>query len=208
MIEVLFMTKNDDPKILADFINCLSILENDTFLLYKALADKVEHPFVKSLLDSIAEDSLKHSTLLKGVHESIAKTHKEPNDCEKKTGEAWSLLANFNKEIASKEKLSKIELSQLSEKLAFFESILGEEYYMFVQMKTLQLMMKEINQIYNIELTSLRSIFTHIISDEEHHREMLETIKSIIERQHKVDMNPEVKYQNPDAWIKSFPPTS
>ena len=101
-----------------------------------------------------------------------------------------------------------MELSQLSEKLAFFESILGEEYYMFVQMKTLQLMMKEINQIYNIELTSLRSLFTHIISDEEHHREMLDTIKSILERHHKADANPEVKYQNPDAWIKSLPPTS
>jgi hypothetical protein len=68
------MTKNDDPKVLADFIKCLSILENDTFLLYKALSDKVEHPLLKSLLNSIAEDSLKHSTLLKGVHESIAKT--------------------------------------------------------------------------------------------------------------------------------------
>ena len=208
MIKVLSMTKNDDPKVLADFINCLSILENDTFLLYKALSDKVELPLVKSLMSSIAKDSLKHSTLLKGVFESIAKTHEKPNDCEKKTGEAWRLVANFNKEIASKEKLSKMELSQLSEKLAFFESILGEEYYMFVQMKTLQLMMKEINQIYNIELTSLRSIFTHIINDEEHHREVLETIKSILERHHKVDMNPEVKYQNPDAWIKSFPPTS
>ena len=201
------MTKNDDPKILADFINCLSILENDTFVLYKALADKIELPLVKSLLNSIAEDSLKHSTLLKGVHESIAKTHGKPNDCEKKTGEAWRLIAQF-KEITAKEKLSKIELSQLSEKLAFFESILGEEYYIFVQIKTLQLMMKEINQIYNIELTSLRSIFTHIINDEEHHREILQTIKSILERQHKVDMNPQVKYQNPDAWISSLPPTS
>ena len=183
-------------------------MENDTFTLYKALSDKVELPLVKSLMRSIAEDSLKHSTLLKGVHVSIAKTREKPNDCEKKTGEAWRLLANFNKEIAAKKKLSKIDLSQLSAKLAFFESILGEEYYIFVQMKTLQLMMKEINQIYNIELTGLRSIFTHIINDEEHHREMLETIKSIIERHQKVRTNPEVKYQNPDAWIKSLPSTS
>jgi len=207
MIKVLYMTKNNDPKALADFINCLSILENDTFLLYKALSDKVELPLVKSLMRSIAEDSLKHSTLLKGVFKSIAKTNEKPKDCEKKTGEAWRLVAKF-KEVAAKEKLSKIELSQLSEKLAFFESILGEEYYIFVQMKTLQLMMKEINQIYNIELTSLKSIFIHIINDEEHHREMLETIKGILERHHKVDTNPIVKYQNPDAWISSLPPSS
>ena len=88
-------------------MNCLSILENDTFLLYKALSDKVEFPLVKSLKSSIAEDSLKHSTLLKGVLESIAKTREKPKDCEKKTGEAWRLLANFNKEIAAKKSCPK-----------------------------------------------------------------------------------------------------
>ena len=34
----------------------------------------------------------------------------------------------------------------MSRKLAFLESIMGEEYYMFVQMKTLEIMVKEINQ--------------------------------------------------------------
>ena len=126
------MTKNNDPKVLADFINCLGILENDTFLLYTALSNKIELPLVKSLLRAIAEDSLKHSTLLKGVAESITEAKETPKDCEKKTGEAWRLIANFTKEIAAKEKFSEEEMSQLWDKLAFFESIIGEEYYVFV----------------------------------------------------------------------------
>jgi len=202
------MTKSNDPKVLADFINCLGILENDTFLLYKALSNKIELPLVKSLLRAIAEDSLKHSTLLKGVAESITKAKETPKDCEKKTGEAWRLIANFTKEIAAKEKFSEEEMSQLWDKLAFFESIIGEEYYVFVQMKTLDLMMKEINQIYNIDLGSLKSIFTRIINDEEHHREMLGTIKGILERHSEPSNTPVVKYQNPDSWISSLPPTS
>ena len=202
------MTKNNDPKVLADFINCLGILENDTFLLYKALSNKIELPLVKSLLRAIAEDSLKHSTLLKGVAESITEAKETPKDCEKKTGEAWRLIANFTKEIAAKEKFSKEEMSQLWDKLAFFESIIGEEYYVFVQMKTLDLMMKEINQIYNIDLGSLKSIFTRIINDEERHREMLGTIKGILERHSEPSNTPVVKYQNPDSWISSLPPTS
>jgi len=202
------MTKNNDPKVLADFINCLGILENDTFLLYKALSNKIELPLVKSLLRAIAEDSLKHSTLLKGVAESITEAKETPKDCEKKTGEAWRLIANFTKEIAAKEKFSEEEMSQLWDKLAFFESIIGEEYYVFVQMKTLDLMMKEINQIYNIDLGSLKSIFTRIINDEEHHREMLGTIKGILERHSEPSNTPVVKYQNPDSWISSLPPTS
>ena len=202
------MTKNNDPKVLADFINCLGILENDTFLLYTALSNKIELPLVKSLLRAIAEDSLKHSTLLKGVAESITEAKETPKDCEKKTGEAWRLIANFTKEIAAKEKFSEEEMSQLWDKLAFFESILGEEYYVFVQMKTLDLMMKEINQIYNIDLGSLKSIFTRIINDEEHHREMLGTIKGILQRHSEPSNTPVVKYQNPDSWISSLPPTS
>jgi len=202
------MTKNNDPKVLADFINCLGILENDTFLLYTALSNKIELPLVKSLLRAIAEDSLKHSTLLKGVAESITEAKETPKDCEKKTGEAWRLIANFTKEIAAKEKFSEEEMSQLWDKLAFFESIIGEEYYVFVQMKTLDLMMKEINQIYNIDLGSLKSIFTRIINDEEHHREMLGTIKGILERHSEPSNTPVVKYQNPDSWISSLPPTS
>ena len=202
------MTKNNDPKVLADFINCLGILENDTFLLYTALSNKIELPLVKSLLRAIAEDSLKHSTLLKGVAESITEAKETPKDCEKKTGEAWRLIANFTKEIAAKEKFSEEEMSQLWDKLAFFESIIGEEYYVFVQMKTLDLMMKEINQIYNIDLGSLKSIFTRIINDEEHHREMLGTIKGILERNSEPSNTQFVKYQNPDSWISSLPPTS
>jgi rubrerythrin len=202
------MTKNNDPKVLADFINCLSILENDTFHLYAALSEKIELPLVKSLLLAIAEDSLKHSTLLKGVAESITKTKETPKDCAKKTGEAWRLLANFSKKIAAKEKFSEEQMSQLSVKLAFLESIIGEEYYVFVQMKTLEFMMKEINQIYSIDLGSLKSIFTRIINDEEHHREMLGTIKGILERKPEPSNNPVVKYQNPDSWISSLPPTS
>ena len=109
---------------------------------------------------------------------------------------------------AAKEKFSEEEMSQLWDKLAFFESIIGEEYYVFVQMKTLDLMMKEINQIYNIDLGSLKSIFTRIINDEEHHREMLGTIKGILERHSEPSNTPVVKYQNPDSWISSLPPTS
>ena len=202
------MTKTNDPKVLAEFINCLSILENNISLLYTALSNKIELPLVRALLRSIAEDSLKHCTLLKGVAESIASVKERSRDCEKKTGEAWRLIADFSKEIASKERFSEEEMSQLSDKLAFFESIVGEEYYVFVQMKTLQLMMKEINKIYNIDLGSLKSIFTRIINDEERHREMLGTIKGILERHPELNNTPVVKYQNPDSWISPHPPTS
>jgi hypothetical protein len=100
-------------------------------------------------------------------------------------------------------------LSQLSEKLAYMESIMGEEYYVFVQLKTLQLMVNEINQLYHVDLGSVKTIFVNIINDEERHREILEKIKEIVDRTAKAaDNSPAVKYQSPDSWIGSLPPTS
>jgi rubrerythrin len=64
------LTKSNDPKVLVGFINCLSVMEENAFLLYKALSDRIDLPLLKSLLLSIAEDSHKHSLLLKGVVDS------------------------------------------------------------------------------------------------------------------------------------------
>jgi rubrerythrin len=202
------LNKSSNPRDLGKLISCLSILENDTSLLYENLSTKVSPLLLKSLLLSIAEDSKKHSALLKGVAGSINKTPEKARNCRKNMGDVWRLVGNLRGEINSKKSYSEEELSQLSQKLASLESILGEEYYMFVQMKTLKMMAKEINQIYGIDVGSIKSIFTHIITDEEHHREVLGTIRSIIDRQPKVDRNPFVKYTNPDNWISPSPPTS
>jgi ferritin len=94
-------------------------------------------------------------------------------------------------------------------KLVALESSLGEEYYIFVQMKTLQLIVKEINQLYGIDLEKIKEVFESIIKDEEHHREILAAIKDIVSKKlTKKDDTPKVKYQNPDSWIHSLPPTT
>jgi hypothetical protein len=130
------------------------------------------------------------------------------DNCEK-IGESWRLLASLNKEI-EKTSYSEDDFVELSEKLAYVESIIGEEYHMFVQVKTLERMIKEINQIYQIDLGGLKSIFTHIINDEERHREIINTIRATLEKKLKTEMEqksvepPLVRYTNPDNWISPF----
>jgi len=202
------MTTNDNPKTFASFINCLSLLEHNTYLLYKDIADKVEVPLVRSFLLQIAIDSQKHSIALKGVAESIAKPEGNLKDCEKKIGETWHIVDTILKEVKAKTKIPSGDFPKLAERLTVLESVLGEEYYMFVQLKTLELMMKEINQIYSIDLGSVKKIFLNIIRDEETHRELLEKIKTLVTPKTKVDTAPVVKYQNPDAWSRPLPDTS
>ena len=199
----------ENPEELAKYINCLSILEENTALLYNNLSERVETPLTKSLLLSISKDSSKHSILLKGIADSISDSKQKPKDCAKKLGKVWSIVTIYLNEVDKKEKIGKLGFSELLPKLTALESSLGEEYYIFVQMKTLQLMVKEINQLYGIDLEKIKEVFESIIRDEEHHREILAAIKDIVSKKlTKKDDTPKVKYQNPDSWIQPLPPTT
>lgn len=196
------MTKNSNAQALGKLIACLSLLESKTSFLYNTLAEKLELPFAKSLLLMIAQDSQKHSAILKSIGESIAKDSVKPKDCEKNTGASWRAIESLQTEISKKQKLSDSDLLELAEKLIVFESVLGEEYYVLIQLKTLELLVKEINQNYDVDLGSLKTVFLGIISDEERHRELIEKIRGILEsRRQKPATSPFVQYRNPDAWI-------
>ena len=73
--------KMNDSKTMASYISCLSKLEYNTALLYRSLSEKNENSLAKTLLLSIAQDSSKHSTLLKGVSDSIASVEVKTKDC-------------------------------------------------------------------------------------------------------------------------------
>ena len=205
----LKMIKMNDPKSIAKYICCLSVLENKTAVLYENLSGRVEPPLIKSLLLSISKDSSKHSVLLKGVADNICDSEQNAKDCAKNLGDVWNTVNGFLDELNKKKRVRKVYFSELLPKLMGLESSLGEEYYIFVQMKTLQLMVKEIKQLYNIDLDKIKNVFESIIRDEEHHREILVTIKDII-NEDSVEKHdtPKVKYVNPDAWVHSLPPAT
>jgi rubrerythrin len=186
------------------FINCLSILESQTSLLYGDIAAKVASPLVRALLEEIAFDSQKHSALLKGVSESITHQKKGQKECEKQN----SILQNvfeLQKEISKMQKITSEDLLKLNENLQLLEAQMGEEYYVFVQMRTLTMMTNQINQNYNIDLSNVKRIFTTIINDEERHTELLETVKKMSAPEEQSSNTPMVKFQNPDAWYQSPP---
>ena len=195
-----------EPRTISEYMNCLSILEIQTSLLYKSISDKVEIPLIKTLLKEIEMDSQKHSMLLKGVGESITQPKGNEKKCSK-SSETLQTTERLLKEVAEMKKISSEDLTRLSEILETLESAMAEEYYMLVQMKTLEMMIKEINQMYNIDLYNVRDIFMNIINDEDHHREILETIKQLTAKKEQASNTPFVKFQNPDAWSQPTPST-
>jgi len=201
------MTKAQND--VAILLYCSSILEKKTAILYKKIAEKVQLPSVKSFLLQMVHDSQKHSDIFGGISESIGKSSSKPEDCEKQLGQVWQLTEDLAREVASKPTMPEKEIARLVERLVKIERFMGEEYYIFVQAKTFQLLTKEIRQIYNVNLENVKYILEEVIRDEETHQRLLATIKEIlIKRELKRQRNaPEVKYQSPDSWIKSLPST-
>jgi uncharacterized protein (UPF0332 family) len=96
--------KMNDPKKVAEYIQCLSILEDKTSQLYSKLSQRAKRSLVKSLLLSISEDSSKHSTLLKGIAKTISDSKLNPKDCAKKLGKVWSTVSTICDEIDKEER--------------------------------------------------------------------------------------------------------
>jgi rubrerythrin len=193
---------------IADFLHCASVLEERAYLLYKRLADKVNLPLVNSLMLHIAYDSRKHSVILKGISESIVKPKKQPRDCEKLLflGGPWMVIERLVRDIDREESIPEKNMSSLINKLMLLESTVSEEYYILVQLKTLQYMTKEVREIYNVDLEDLKDVLETIIRDEETHRELLSKMKKIlVGKEKQEDRTPKFKYQNPDAWSRVTP---
>jgi hypothetical protein len=200
------MQKMNNAKTMANYIDCLSLLEHNVALLYKKLSEKTEIPLAKSLLFSIAQDSSKHSALLKGVASSISKPDAKSSDCTKRLGPTWHKMTAYLNEVTKIEEGKLLTNSELYEKLVELESGMGEEYYIFIQMQTLQFMSEKIHQLYNVNLETVKGVFENIISDEERHREILAKIKEMFEsNKEDNDSSPKVKYLNPDGWINYTP---
>ncbi|MGA3192523.1 MAG: ferritin-like domain-containing protein [Candidatus Bathyarchaeia archaeon] len=199
--------KKDKRDNITDSLWCDSVFEKRTYLLYKNLADRVDLPFIKSLLLHIAYDSQKHSAILNGISQSLGGSRLKAKDCEKRLSKSWKVIDDVSYEIANEKKTLVDSLPSLTKKLSLLESAMGEEYYTLVRMKTLQQMTGLIRERYNVDLEDLKDVFETIIKDEETHQELLAKMKKFVAGQQakKVDTAPIFRYENPDAWRKPMP---
>jgi len=200
------MKDKNDQETFADYINCLSILENETAQLYQTLSSRTETPLAKNLLLQISLDSRKHSKLLGGMRDSFAPSRsRNTKDCSKNLGKVWLLMNILRNEVANQPSESRLTAVQLMDKLTNLESALGEEYHMFIQMKNLEVLSKKIKELYGVEPRAIRVIIEGIIRDEDRHAEILSTIKQILNesQERKVDNTPMVRFQSPDAWAQA-----
>ncbi len=197
------MGSQNNLKNLTNSIKCLIVFEHKTAQLYDDVSDKTRnYPLIKALLLQISLDSEKHSTVLKGLAQSLPKTDWKPNDLPRVLVEAWRSIDEFQIELSDIEEIADVDLRYLPRQLLAFEKIMSEAYDILVQYDNLELATEALGKIYHVDLELLKQILMEIIHDEEHHREILSSIEDMLNKKEeaKIEATPVVRFQNPDAW--------
>jgi rubrerythrin len=194
------------PQNIGNVLFCSSLVEKKTYEMYYALSQKVENSIVRTLLVSVAQDSLKHSSLFAEISKEFVTSPPKEKECKSQLGELWRNINSVTKFVGDKKIISSEELLELIKNLSHFEYYMGEEYNIMEKVKTLKYMSEEISTLYGIDFDDAfglhKSVFESIINDELKHREILVDIVELLikELAPKVS-HPKVKYQTPDAWI-------
>ena len=160
-------------KNIAQFLFCLSTLEEKTFQLYNELGQKVESPLAKSSFLTIAQESRKHSSMLQQASKGFGDIKFKEKDCQKGLGETWNYVIALLESIRKKGSFESEELLELAEELTVIEYSYVEEYSIMVKLKTLQYISKEISMVYEIDLGEIKNVLELIISEEESHQRLL-----------------------------------
>ncbi len=153
------------------------MVENNNSVLYTALADRVNMISAKSILLSIASNHHQHAGILKTITEGSETSRPKIQNTEKEFAAVFGTAYDIYKEIIKKEEITKEELPAITQRLSVLENALTEKY-VDIQSKTLK---KETSQPDGPALKSLASIFARMIGDSVHHRELLSTVKMMVE---------------------------
>ena len=194
------------PENIGNIFFCSSLLEKKTYEMYYELSKKIENSVVRTLLVSIAQDSLKHSSLFEEISKDFITVPPKEKECKRQLGEIWSNIHSITKLLREKKTFSSEDLLVLIKKLSYVEYYMGEEYSILEKLKTLKYMSKEISNLYNVDFEDAFSlhqkIFDSIINDEQKHRDILINIVKLLTKELAPNIShPTIKYQTPDAWI-------
>lgn len=196
--------KHGKSKDIADFMHCLSFLESEMSELYEKLSEKTVSPtFCNSFL-KISKNAKKHSEALNKIASQIGKSKINKRYCAKRLTAICKSMKTISKKMKKKNLLS---LEELFDIIFVLEGSLGEESFMLIQLKTFVAMAPQIRQLYGVHLENFKNLLSAIANDEETHIEILEQIKTEIDKKlrKKEGRAPNVKYKNPDSWVISAP---
>ncbi len=172
------MPKKSNREI-ARYLHCSSLLEKKVATAYRHLAERTENNTIKLLLSFIAGDSLKHSTVLGILSQSIAEHRSTSRGCERILGKAWTtVITHAQEETLKKKRIKDKEMASLIDNMIRLEDFVGEEYLTTINLEILQLIVEHAK----MDQESLAEVVQWIIEDEKRHATIMKRIRVLITR--------------------------
>ena len=186
------------PLVFERQVLSLALMEKELYELYTNVSGKVEDLWAKALFAYIATDSLKHSTILASIIESVDGSKVKERDCDGNILYHKRLIKSISGDLARAQFVDREGLLGLLESLAGFENLLLSEYKRAFHLDyALAPKQYGLNKDAEPEL----NIFTLIVGDEERHQDILAAVTRLCDRELSFKSNtPVVKYQSPDSW--------
>jgi len=196
-----------DPKrAVSSYFSHLSMLENNASTLYNTVAEKTAVSSVQCLMQKIASDSRKHSSLLKGMSEKLVMPRATNIENVTEFGDAFKIIYVMQKDIEANNKIDEIELLVLSAKLAILEKVLNEKYSI-VHDRISKIIARSAGTFQSSSLDSFNSFFERISQDEAEHQKILAGIEGLIgaTEQTVTNVSMEVNISSPELSQKDLP---
>ena len=189
-----------DADGIADFLLCLSGLEDKNSQLFEELAEKIVFPSIKTKVLKISKDNQKHSKILQDISKRIGNPKVKTKECKKKLSIVCKNTEMILEQVKEK---TEITLQDITEYLKILESSGGAAQYLLVQAETFLFMCNELSKCYGMNANKFNELLNDIVHDIEEEINTLEDIKRIIEHEQQTEKkkHPLFKYESPDSWF-------
>jgi len=200
------MGRDHEILALVNSLRFLAVFEKKTSSLYEDVAEKLESPLARALLQNISLDCRKHAISLRGIAQSMPKNGYKL-DMPKAMKEIWVSIDSFQVELSKVDTIDKADMANVTEQLARWEDSLAAEYYGLLQFDTIDLLHRQMNKPYKVDFETLKTILLQAQHDEEYHREILIMVMELLKREEiaGTDNTPTVSFRNPDGWSRPTP---
>jgi rubrerythrin len=188
----------------AEYLTCCSNIEIEAFRLYENLSRKINNP-ESSFILGIAYDSLKYSKIIQALLQTFDDFEVEGKNCKKNLTSLLQEVTAFSKTISKINNIDEESMCEILKELIKLEDLLSEAYTYFIQSFAPKILAEELSKLAPADLSNLKKVFETFIEEKENHRAILIEIIYYFEAKEAdrlKHLNPIVKYQNPDSWIR------
>lgn len=186
---------------IADFLTCLSGLEQKNAQLFKILSEKTTMSSAQPLLLEIAQDNEKHAKRLLEISNKIGNPTVQTKECKQRLS---VVCENTETILRMVKKREQVTVNEMSDFLEILESSGGAAQYLLVQAETFLFMSNQITKFYGMDGKEFNQLLQRMVQDIEKHIHLLEEIKTEIQNQQNKnkEKHPVFKYQSPDSWTR------